>query len=120
MTKRFDLLLAIAFLWTALLSGCGPSAAKVTSADMKAFETAPAELQRTWARAHAAGRTNDYASAILSLRSLLGQNLSVGQVEAVQNAIRAYNVKLVSAADRGDAAAQRGLETLRSGAPSSR
>lgn len=112
--KSMLLLLSLAIGSTVLFSGCGPSAPKLTSADMKAFEAASPELKQTWARAHAAAGTNDYALAILTLRSLIPQNLSVDQVEAVQNAIRTYNVKLVNAASRGDAAAQKGLEDLRS------
>ena len=114
--KSFGVFFLVVVSLTTLVSGCGPGAPKVTSADMKTFETAPRELQETWARANAAGQTNDYVLAILTLRSLLTQKLSVDQVEAVQNAIRAYNVKLMAAADRGDAAAQKGLETLRAGA----
>ncbi len=98
-----------------LLAGCGPSAPKVTSADMKTFESASPELKAVWTRAHAAARTNDYATAILALRSMVAQNLSVEQIEAVQNSIRAYNVKLMEAADRGDATAQKGLEAVRAG-----
>ncbi len=118
--RLFVLLFCIALPAGTFLTGCGPSAPKVTSEDMKAFEAAPRELKETWSRAHAAAKTNDYASAILTLRSLLAQKLSVEQIEAVQDAIRAYNVKLVTAADRGDVAAQKGLETLRNSAPRTR
>ncbi len=113
-------LLLLALGSTVLFLACGPSAPKLTSADMKVFEAASPELKQSWARAQAAAGTNNYAMAILTLRSLLPQNLSVDQVEAVQNAIRTYNVKLVNAAGRGDVAAQKGLEDLRSAASSTR
>ncbi len=102
-------------LLAAFLTGCGPAAPKVTSADMQAFQSATPELKQAWTRAHAAAATNDYGLAIVTLRSMIPQNLTVEQVEAVQNSMRAYNVKLMTAADRGDAAAQKAIEMLRSG-----
>jgi hypothetical protein len=104
----------ITLLAAALLCGCSEGSPKVTSADTKAFAAAAPELKQNWADARAAANTNDYASAILTLRSMLAQNLSVEQVVAVQNAMRTYSVKLMTAADRGDASAQKALETLRS------
>jgi len=44
---------------------------------------------------------------------MLGAWLSVEQVEAVQDAIRTYDAKLVTAASHGDLEAQKKLETLR-------
>jgi len=96
-----------------VLFGCGKSS-KLASADQKAFETAPPELKQSWAEAQAAAGTNDYVVAIVTLRSMLGQGLSVEQIEAVQDAIRTYDGKLVTAASHGDLEAQKKLETLRS------
>ena len=97
-----------------LLCGCGQGGRKLTSADIKAFEGASPELKQNWAQAQGAAGTNDYVVAILTLRSMLHQNLSKEQLEAVQNALSTYDAKLMKAADRGDPAAQRALETLRS------
>ncbi len=96
-----------------LVCGCGEGAPKVSSSDMKTFEGAAPELKQAWVEAHAAAATNNYGSAIMKLRSMLPQNLSVEQVEAVQNALRAYNMKLLTAADRGDAAAKKAVDDLR-------
>src|SRR2546422_120065 len=112
--KRLVLSAAIGAFSVALLCGCGRSASKMTSADMKAFNGATPELTQSWAAAQAAAGTNDYLFAILTLRSILRQNLSAAQLEAVQNAIQTYDAKLMKAADRGDATAQKTLETLRS------
>lgn len=99
-----------ALVW---LCGCGEGAPKVTSADMKAFEGGAPELKQAWSEAHAAAATNNFEIAIGKLRSLLSQTLTVDQTEAVQNALRAYNTKLLIAADKGDAAAKKVLEELR-------
>jgi hypothetical protein len=103
-------LLALALL----LSGCGPGAPKVTTADNKAFETASPELKQDWAQSQAAAGTNNYTVALVTLRSMLAQNLSIEQIEAVQNAMRACNAKLMKAVENGDPAAQKALEALKS------
>ena len=112
--KRVILIASFALSWAALLGGCGQGGPKLTSADMKAFEGAAPELKQSWDLAQAAAGTNDYVSAILRLRSMLSPNLSTEQLQAVQNAISSYDEKLLKAADRGDAAAKKTLETLHS------
>ena len=102
-------------MWcAALLFGCGQSSSKLTSADLKTFDGATPQLKQNWAQAQAAGATNDYVQAIVTLRSMLSANLSKEQIEAVQNALSACDAKLMKAVNRGDAAAQKALETLRS------
>ena len=81
---------------------------------MKAFDGATPELQQKWARAHASGATNDYVQCILILRSMLSPSLSKDQIEAVQNALSAYDAKMMKAVSRGDPEAQKAYETLRS------
>ena len=103
-------LLALALL----LSGCGQGAPKVTETDNKAFETASPELKQNWAQSQAAASTNDYTTALVTLRSMLAQNLSIEQIEAVQNAMRACNAKLMKAVEKGDPAAQKAFEALKS------
>ena len=97
-----------------LLCGCGQASPKLTSANKKAFDGATPELQQRWAQDQAAGATNDYVQAIVTLRSMLSRGLSKEQIEAVQNALSSYDAKMMKAVDRGDAAAQNALETLRS------
>ena len=112
--KKLILSLLFAAASAVALGGCGPGGAKVTAANKKAFDNSTPDLQRKWAQAQAAGATNDYVQAIVTLRSMLPQNLSKEQIEAVQNAISMYDANMMKAVDRGDAAAQKALETLRS------
>ncbi len=111
--KQLILITSVSLLFTALFVGCGKSA-KLAAADQKAFANAPPEVKQPWDLAQAAAATNDYVQAIVTLRSMLNPTLSVSQIEAVQNAIRTYDAKLVSAASHGDQEAQRQLEALRS------
>ncbi len=110
--KSVTLMLLVCACSTLLVCGCGEGTPKVSSADMKAFDGAAPELKQAWAEAHAAAATNNYGSAIMKLRLMLPQNLSVEQVEAVQSALRAYNTKLMTAADK-DPAAKKVLDDLR-------
>ena len=112
--KKLISLLLFAVVSAVLFGGCGPGSAKVTAANKKAFDSATPELQRKWAQVQAAGATNDYVQAIVTLRSMLPQNLSKEQIEAVQNAISMYDANMMKAVNRGDAAAQKALEILSS------
>jgi hypothetical protein len=97
--------------------GCGgDDAAKVTAANLKAFESASAEVKQTWQTALAASQTNGYVAAITSLRDLAGKDLTLEQVEAVQSAMRAINTKLTDAVASGNAEALKAQEALRAGA----
>lgn len=97
-----------------ILAGCGEKAPKVTATDAKAFEGADPELKVSWDRARASGATNDYVGAILTLRSLLPRNLSPAQRTAVENAMGQYDGQMMKAVNRGDPAATKALEALRS------
>jgi outer membrane lipoprotein-sorting protein len=77
MRKSFLLSLTAA-LATGLLSGCGDSSAKVSSADLKAFDSAPAEVKLAWTTALAASETNGYVLAVSTLRGLAGQRPGTG------------------------------------------
>ena len=107
------LTLAAAACMAGWLCGCGEGQPKVTSADLKAFDGAAPELKQAWAEAHAAAATNNYGAAVMKLRSMLPHDLSVPQVETIQNAMRAYNLKLLAEADKGDPAALKALEEIR-------
>ena len=111
------LLACFAMFSAVVLCGCGQGSRKLTAADLKAFEGASPELKQSWAQAQSSSATNDYVLAILTLRSMLSRNLSKEQMDAVQHAIITCDGKLMKAADRGDVAAQKALETLRSPGP---
>lgn len=111
--KSLILCASLAAVSTALFCGCGPGSPKVSSADLKAFDSASPELRERWTQAQAAARTNDYVQAILALRSLMPLNLSAEQRRAVDNAMGACDAKMMKAVEHGDPAAQKALETLR-------
>jgi len=103
-----------ASLCAGLLFGCGQSGNKLTSADAKAFDSATPELKEKWQKAQSAITTNDYVGAIVTLRAMANAALSKPQVEAVRNALSSYDAKMMKAVDRGDPAAEKAFETLRS------
>ena len=103
---------AACLLLALIAAGCSKGT-KLSSADQKAFASAAPEVKQSWMLAQAAAGTNDLVTAIVTLRSLLGQNLTVEQVEAAQNAMRMYSTKLMTDASHGDIEAQRKLEALR-------
>jgi len=107
----FSILVVALVTW---LPGCGPAGRKITTADANAFNDASPELKEKWAKAQAAAATNDYVGSILTLRSMLSAGLSKPQVDAVQDALASYDAQLMKAVAKGDAAAQKALETLRS------
>ena len=112
--KNLVLLTSCAVCCAALIFGCGQSSSKLTSADLKAFDGATLQLKQNWAQAHAAGATNDYVQAIVTLRAMLLRDLSKEQVQAVKDALSAFDAKMMEAVDRGDPAAKKALETLSS------
>lgn len=99
-----------------LLGGCGESAPKLQKADLAAFDSAPPAVRQDWQKALSAAKTNNHLLAITTLRSLLQGELSVEQIEAVQNALRVSNMAVVQSADRGDAEAGKTLDALKGGA----
>ena len=112
--KRLLQITSGALIWAVLLCGCGEKTRKLTAADAKAFDSASPEIKQSWALAQAAAGTNDYVVSILTLRSMLSRGLSKEQIDAVMDALSTYDAKLMKAVNRGDPAAQKALETLRS------
>ena len=103
-----------AILSAVLLGACGQGNPKLTSADTKAFDSATPQLKQKWAQAQAAAATNDYVQAIVTLRAMLLRDLSKEQVQAVKDALSAFDAKMMKAVDRGDPAAKKALEALSS------
>jgi hypothetical protein len=105
---------SLAVVTTALFCGCGQGKSKVDSADLKAFDSAPAELKDLWLQSQSAAGTNDYLQATLVLRALMQRELSPGQRAVVETTTGTYEAKLSRAAARGDAEAKKALDTIRS------
>jgi hypothetical protein len=108
--KHTSIFLFAPLLAVALL-GCKPTAA---SGD-KVFASASADAKGLWISATAAMKTNGYAVALLTLREL---GAKPGLTEAQQKVVASYstsiNDQMYAAADKGDAAAKKALEELRS------
>jgi len=97
-----------------LLVGCQKNAASMASDNAKLFQSADPTIKADWDAAIAATRTNGYAAAILSLKSLRQQtNLTSQQATAVDQMLTAINDQMYEAANKGDANAQQSIEELR-------
>ncbi len=98
-----------------VLSGCH---GKRTSApDSQAFAQAPQELKQLWEVAVNADGTNDYATAQTVYFSLMRQELTPEQRQAVNNASTALNARMTKALEAGDPAAKAALAELRKNPP---
>jgi len=100
------------------LTGCGhkvPSA--ISSSDKQAFDSAPPEIKQVWLTGIEAVNTNDYAAAQNLFYSLLNQDLSPAQRQAVANASTMVMNRLYEGAEKGDPAALKAVEELRRNPP---
>ena len=99
----------IACLLVALmLVACG------SQSDKSAFKNAAPELKRVWDQAVAADKANNYLAANTNYFSLMSRDISAEQFVVVQSAISALNGRMQTAAAKGDAAAQKAIEELKS------
>ncbi len=101
----------MAALLAAFLCGCGRNPPKA-SVDPKAFDAAAPEIKQVWDQAMAAAASNDPGSAIVMIRLLSRQDISLPQREAAHNALVVYEAKLREDAKRGDPAALKAMKEL--------
>jgi hypothetical protein len=85
--------------------------------EIKAFEAATPEVKQVWQAALDADRTNDYGKGLTLYYSLLGENLTEEQHEAVGRLSTSLKQRLSDAAQKGDATAQAALQELRQRVP---
>jgi hypothetical protein len=97
----------------ALLPGCGNRTAKLAPSDREVFKDAAPELKQSWESGLTADKVNDYLTAGTNFLSLLGQNLTVEQIHAVQTAMVSLNERMYAAAAKGDDSAQKAIEALK-------
>jgi hypothetical protein len=115
---RIIFTISLAFAAVLLFGGCkkgnssGPAAAEI-----KAFDTASPEVKRVWQAALEADRTNGYAAALTLYYSMLRENLTPEQHDAVGRVSTSLKQRLSDAAQKGDAAAQAALQEFRQHAP---
>ena len=109
------------FLAVAVVLLCGGckkgSSPGPTAAEIKAFEAATPEVKQVWQVALDADRTNDYGKGLSVYYSLLHENLTEEQREAVGRLSTGLKQRLSDAAQKGDAAALAALQELRQRAP---
>jgi hypothetical protein len=110
MTSLIERLFVTAFL-AVLLCGCGKNAPKA-AVDPKAFDAAAPEVKEVWDQAITAAASNDFGSAILTLRVMSRQALSAEQGKTAYDAIVFYESKLREAAKGGDPAATKAMKEL--------
>jgi hypothetical protein len=116
MRSTFTTLLAVAAVL--LCGGCKKdSSPGPTAAEIKAFEAAGPEVKQVWQAALDADRANDYGKGLTLYYSLLGENLTPEQQEAVGRLSTGLKQRLSDAAEKGDSAAQAALQELRQRSP---
>lgn len=107
MSSRIAALLCLG----ALVGGCGPSSSSVVSGNARLFPDEP--LKTEWLSVSSAMRTNGYVAAVTTLREIQRQPLSMEQVNAVQDNLRAINARMYDEIARGDANASNAMFELK-------
>ena len=100
-----------------LIGGCKKSSSTGPGAEAKAFETATPEVKQVWQTALEADHTNDYAKGLTLYYSLLSEQLTPEQREAVGRLSTGLKQRMSDAAAKGDAAALAALQQLQQRAP---
>lgn len=112
--KSLSLMLPLALMLG--LSGCGKSQAKSPdpAQQAKVIQTASPEVQKGWQLALAAAETNDFATAILTLRKLQSHaNPTPEQQAAITARMNAINDQLAAAIQKGDPEATKAMQEIR-------
>src|SRR5258707_13756507 len=105
---------AVCLLAAFQLAGCGRGSATRAAASSKAFDKASPEIKAQWDKVAGAVSSNDYATAILTCRKLLGPpGLTGEQIAAVNDAMTAENNRMTAAAEKGDPNALKAIEEIR-------
>lgn len=113
LTTRLAVLIVIAC--ALVLTGCGKKG--TTTVNPKAFDQAPPDVKQFWDAAQAADKTNNYAAGQTLYYSLLRQNITPEQKQAVTEALTGLTDRFNKALDAGDPAAQEALKELRRNPP---
>ncbi len=95
-----------------LTAGCGPKQEKLSSADSKAFASAPAEVKSIWEKAIAADQANDYLTCNQLLESLQQMTLDDAQKQALQKEINVFSARLWQAAEKNDPNATKAIQEI--------
>ena len=101
-----------------LLCGCGQkTGTQLSSAELKAFDSAPPEIKQMWSTALEVSKTNDYVGGQTLFYKLLSGELSPDQRSAVSKASTDLNTRLYAAFEKGDPQAQKAIQEMRANPP---
>lgn len=105
-------------LWICLglgLVGCSKEESRADLADSEpAMASVDPTIKTTWDKAMTAAKANEYAGAIMLLKTIVDDpKLTPEQKAAVENAMKAVSDQMYDALNRGDAKAQQAIEELR-------
>lgn len=96
-----------------LLGGCGKQTIRLNSTEIKAFESAPADVKQAWDSALAADKVNDYLNAQKLMDGLKQMQLNDEQKQALDAELSSFHVRLYQTAETGDAAAIKAVQEIR-------
>lgn len=102
-----------------VLAGCSQkkSPSEITSAEKQVFDSAAPEIKQAWLNGLEAVSTNDYALAQNLFYSLLSQNLSPLQKDAVSKESTFVMNRVYDGVAKGDPAAVKAMEEMRRNPP---
>ena len=110
--------LSLAIVAAMILGGCTKGDSRGPApAEIKAFEAATPAVKQIWQAALEADRTNDFARGLGLYYSLLREDLTSEQHDAVGRLSTSLKQRLSDAAQKGDATAQAALQELRQRTP---
>ena len=110
--------ISLAVVAVLVLGGCKKSSSSdLAAADAKSFETATPEVKQVWQTALDADRTNDYGKGLILYYSLLRENLTPEQRDAIARLSTSLKQRMSDAAQKGDTAAQAAVQQFRQRAP---
>lgn len=109
---RLAVPLALLALLMLTAAGCGQRGVKLSSAQSKAFDSAPAEVQQAWTKALAADKANDYVNAQTLLDSLKQMSLNEPQQQALDTERAAFGQRLWQAAEKNDPVAVKAVQEI--------
>lgn len=96
------------------ITGCGKGKGSDPAQLAKLFQSADPQTKADWDKASAAAETNDFVTAILTLKKLQEQpGLTPEQRTAVNDSMTAANDQLSAAVQKGDPNATKALEEIR-------
>ncbi len=112
MVPAIALPMAVLALALFVTAGCGHKTATLSEADLKVFDSAPAEVKQTWEKALAADKANDYLTTQNLLDSLGKMQLTDAQNNALQSEIGSFSLRLWQAAEKNDPAATKAVQEI--------